>query len=251
MNRYSPSSNEFFPASPLERSEQPFFNRPFVRPFRQEEDVLMRWLPVVQKEKERPAILLLVQGMNVEIIRDFALFLHNKYPVKVETQKAPALENLLAGFIQAPEQAAALSPQKTASTNGAAQQSEPARKEAPKPPDKALADVPSQKDLQLIQKIIRANLDNEKFKVGDLARSMNCCEMQLSRKMRQFTELSPSNYIRACRLEAAKILLQKPELNVSEVAFKAGFNSPEYFTRCFKEYYGICPSDFKNRKSKK
>jgi AraC-like DNA-binding protein len=65
---------------------------------------------------------------------------------------------------------------------------------------------------------------------------------QLHRKLIALTGQSPSEVLRTTRLLRAKELLVKKAATPSEIAFKVGFNSHTYFSKCFKEEFGISPS---------
>ena len=64
---------------------------------------------------------------------------------------------------------------------------------------------------------------------------------QLYRKVTSLTGFSPNDLLNEYRLEKAKELLTKKKHNVSEVAFVTGFSSPSYFTKCFKNKFGLLP----------
>ncbi len=66
---------------------------------------------------------------------------------------------------------------------------------------------------------------------------------QLHRKLVALTSQSPSEVLRNTRLLRAKELLTKKAATPSEVAYKVGFNSHTYFSKCFKEEFGITPSE--------
>ncbi|MFV0365079.1 MAG: helix-turn-helix domain-containing protein [Mangrovibacterium sp.] len=72
--------------------------------------------------------------------------------------------------------------------------------------------------------------------------STSDCRSQLYRKLKSLTDYSPNELIRIIRLKAARRMLLKGSTSVSEVAYSAGFSSPSYFTKCFKEFYGESPS---------
>jgi AraC-like DNA-binding protein len=73
---------------------------------------------------------------------------------------------------------------------------------------------------------------------------MGMSSSQLRRKFSALTDQSPADFIRLIRLQKAASLLQRGQGNVSEVALMAGFNSLNYFTRCFKEHFGKTPTEF-------
>ena len=70
---------------------------------------------------------------------------------------------------------------------------------------------------------------------------------QLHRKLVALTGEPPIRLIRQLRIERAKRLLEDNNLNISEVAFKTGFNSAAYFSRTFKTDVGLSPSQYRNK----
>ena len=71
--------------------------------------------------------------------------------------------------------------------------------------------------------------------------------MQLLRKIRALTGQAPGEFIRTTRLKRAAQLLDKKFGNVAEICYEAGFNNLSYFSKCFREFYGILPSDYAPR----
>jgi AraC-like DNA-binding protein len=74
-----------------------------------------------------------------------------------------------------------------------------------------------------------------------------CSEIGLSRsqfyrKTTSVTGLSPNNFLREYRLKRALDLIEKQKGNISEIAYKTGFNSTSYFSKCFKKQFGVLPS---------
>jgi AraC-like DNA-binding protein len=67
---------------------------------------------------------------------------------------------------------------------------------------------------------------------------------QLFRKLKAITNLSANQFIRNIKLKRAAQLLRQNSHNITEVLFLSGFNSPSYFTACFKEAYGCLPRDY-------
>ena len=57
--------------------------------------------------------------------------------------------------------------------------------------------------------------------------------------------ITPSEYLRAKRIKYAEYLLHSDEYNISEIAYKVGFNNPRYFSKYFQEAYGVTPSQYK------
>lgn len=89
------------------------------------------------------------------------------------------------------------------------------------------------------------NLDNSGFDPAMLASALNLSESQLYRKLKAISGKSTSVFIRGIRLSAAKNLLQTSDFNISEIAYQCGFNDPAWFSRAFKEEFGVSPSAFR------
>jgi AraC-like DNA-binding protein len=97
--------------------------------------------------------------------------------------------------------------------------------------------------LEKVTSAIEVNMDNEFFSVEDLANAVSFSRSQLHRKLKALTGKSPNELIRDFRLTRAKELLDKGAGNVSEVAMEVGYSSLSYFTRSFKEMFGVLPSE--------
>lgn len=98
--------------------------------------------------------------------------------------------------------------------------------------------------LQKLISIIDTHIEEENFGVSELAEEVHMSRSNLLRKVKQESNLSVSVFIRNRRLEKAQELLSKKELSVSEVAYKVGFSSTSYFTKCYRELYGSAPGEW-------
>lgn len=94
--------------------------------------------------------------------------------------------------------------------------------------------------------IIQNNLHDENFSVQLLCKELMISYTHSYRKIRTETGLSPSLYIRKKRLEKACEYLEETELNIGEIAYRVGFSSQAYFSKCFSQTYG-CPPGRYNR----
>ncbi len=94
-----------------------------------------------------------------------------------------------------------------------------------------------------VKEKINANIDNTYMNSQFLAKSMRMSDTQLYRKLKALTGKSTAIFIRTVRLKKAKELLETTALNISEIAYDTGFNDPAYFSRVFKEEYGITPGE--------
>lgn len=98
--------------------------------------------------------------------------------------------------------------------------------------------------LEKINKLIEDRLSSEKIDIGYLADNLCMSNSTLYRKMKALTGLSTNEYIRKIKMQYAERLLLEGKYNISEVAFKVGINSAVYFRQCFKEEFGMAPSDY-------
>ena len=93
------------------------------------------------------------------------------------------------------------------------------------------------------KEVVEARLTDSDIGVEDLASDMNLSRVQLYRKVKAVTGSSPVELLRTARLARAYKLLITTDMSVSEVAYAVGFTAPSYFTKCFKEEYGMVPGD--------
>jgi len=122
---------------------------------------------------------------------------------------------------------------------GRYQQLEVSEASSPSPEEAFLH--PEDTFLRKLNLLLDAELDNEKLSIPDIHEKLICSKMQLYRKVKAMTGLSPTHYVRQYRLYRAKLLLRDPNLRVNEVAFQVGFNSSSYFSRAFKQAFGMSP----------
>jgi YesN/AraC family two-component response regulator len=98
---------------------------------------------------------------------------------------------------------------------------------------------------EIIDMKIQKNLSNPDFVVDDLAQSTGYGRSQFYSKMLEITGKTPKEYIREQRMtKAAQQLRSGHQITVAEVAYQVGFSDPLYFSRCFKQYFGMTPSKY-------
>ena len=93
------------------------------------------------------------------------------------------------------------------------------------------------------KEVVEKRLADSDISVEDLAADMNLSRVQLYRKVKNLTGSSPVELLRTARLNRAYQLLLTSDKSVSEVAYDVGFTAPSYFTKCFKEEFGMLPGD--------
>lgn len=84
--------------------------------------------------------------------------------------------------------------------------------------------------------------------VEKLSEELNISRVHLYRKIKEISGLTPVDYLRNFRLSKAVELLDKRRFSVSEVAYQTGFSSPAYFSKCFKDVFGMTPSEYMEKK---
>ena len=97
------------------------------------------------------------------------------------------------------------------------------------------------------KEVVESRLADSDISVEDLAADMNLSRVQLYRKVKNLTGSSPVELLRTARLNRAYQLLLTSDKSVSEVAYDVGFTAPSYFTKCFKEEFGLLPGDIRER----
>lgn len=96
--------------------------------------------------------------------------------------------------------------------------------------------------------IIRKNLGNNDFSNEMLAEQLNMSESTMLRKIRKLLNTSPNSYIKTVRLSvAAEMLKDSHGNNITEICYTVGFSSVSYFAKCFREQYGMTPTEWCNR----
>ncbi|WP_154853527.1 helix-turn-helix domain-containing protein [Cyclobacterium xiamenense] len=97
--------------------------------------------------------------------------------------------------------------------------------------------------IDAVEAIVLDNVSREDFGVSELAEAMHMSRSNLLRKIKKYTHLSASQYIRQVRLKKGMELLNQTSLTVSEISFEVGFGSTSYFIKCFREQYGHAPGE--------
>ena len=103
--------------------------------------------------------------------------------------------------------------------------------------------VTSNSFIEKLKAIVLANYTNEHFGVSDLVDQFGMSRSQLHRKLKVATGQSVSQFIREYRLKRSRDLIDLGYGNLSEITMKAGFRSLSYFSKCYKDFYGVSPKD--------
>ncbi len=107
--------------------------------------------------------------------------------------------------------------------------------------------VLTQKDeclMNMLSDTLEKHCQDPAFGVEQFGRTTAMSKSQLYRKTMELWEMSPNEVLRRFRLDKARELLRKQTTSISGVTFDSGFTSPSYFTKCFKEMFGVLPAAY-------
>lgn len=91
---------------------------------------------------------------------------------------------------------------------------------------------------------VKANLENSEMTIQSMAQELGLGRNRFQKEIKSSTGLTPVELVRSIRLSEAKDLLKDQRLNISEVAYRVGFNNLSYFTRSFKAEFDLLPSEW-------
>lgn len=109
-------------------------------------------------------------------------------------------------------------------------------------------------DQQLVEKAIRIvedNISETEFSVEELASSLNISRSYFYKKMIKITGKKPIEFIRTIRMKRAQQLLTESQMQIAEIAYTLGYNSPKVFSKHFKDEFHISPSEFIRQQAEK
>ena len=102
--------------------------------------------------------------------------------------------------------------------------------------------------MERVMKAVNKHLDNPELNVDMLSRDVGISRVHMHRKLKELTNQSPRDFIRTVRLKQAANLLFERKLSISEVAYAVGFSSLSHFSSCFRNFHGMTPKEFADRK---
>ena len=112
-------------------------------------------------------------------------------------------------------------------------------------PQKSDEPLPGDAFLAKLLDVMNKQLDNNTLTVDDLVDEMNMGRTVFFNKLKSMTGLSPVEFIREMRIKRAAQLLEERRYNITEVTYMVGMNDSRYFAKCFKNTYGITPSEYR------
>lgn len=98
--------------------------------------------------------------------------------------------------------------------------------------------------LKKLTEVIEENLEDEEMNISYVAAQLNMSHSTLYRKIKALTNLTANEFIRKVRINFAEQLLLTGQYNISEIMYRIGINSSSYFRQCFKDEFGLNPSEY-------
>ena len=112
-------------------------------------------------------------------------------------------------------------------------------------------DIPGDTFLAKLLDVMNKQMDNSTLTVDGLVDEMGMGRTVFFNKLKTMTGMSPVEFMREMRIKKAAQLLEENQYNVTEVTYMVGMNDSRYFSKCFKNTYGVTPSEYRNACKKK
>lgn len=103
--------------------------------------------------------------------------------------------------------------------------------------------IEEQDFLTKFNELIGENISNSEFNIENMYQEMGLSRVQLFRKVRALIDMSPNEILRQKRLKQGDTLLRTTSKTMAEIAYEVGFSAPSYFSKCYKEQYGVSPTE--------
>ncbi len=101
--------------------------------------------------------------------------------------------------------------------------------------------------LDRINSIIAQHVSDPNFSIDKMAEAMHMGRTKLYGKVKELTGQSPNKLFMGERMRIAAQLIEQGDLNISEVAYRVGFEDTSYFNKCFKQHFGVAPGKYKKQ----
>ena len=114
------------------------------------------------------------------------------------------------------------------------------------PTPEVITDAKDQRLREQLEKWMYAHLSDPQLNIDAFAQSMGYGRTTFFKKVKQLTGMTPNDYIKTARMNKAIELLKEDRLTIAEIAYKVGFDDQYYFSKSFKQFFGMPPSKFRN-----
>lgn len=104
-----------------------------------------------------------------------------------------------------------------------------------------------QRFLTKLTALLEENISNGDLSVDDVARLMGMSRSVYFKKIKALTGIGPNDYFKSLRLQRAAELLDAGELSITEISYRIGITDSHYFSKCFKQKFGVTPTEYRNR----
>jgi len=115
-------------------------------------------------------------------------------------------------------------------------------------PQKGEDNVPGDAFLAKLLDVMEKQMDNNTLTVDELVEEMGMGRTVFFNKLKNMTGMSPVEFIREMRIKRAAQLLEDRKYNITEVTYMVGMNDSRYFSKCFKNTYGVTPSEYRKQR---
>jgi len=112
-------------------------------------------------------------------------------------------------------------------------------------------DQNDQEFVKRLMSVLEKHLADGELQVNDLADEMNMSRATFYRRLKQSFDMSPNDFIHQVRMRRSVELLTSSDDTVAQIAYAVGFNNPKYFSKCFRQDFGVTPAEYRNNARKK
>lgn len=103
------------------------------------------------------------------------------------------------------------------------------------------------KFLERLLELMEKNMDNGDLVVDDFVKEMAVSRSVFFKKLKALTGMAPIEFIKDMRIKKAAQLIKQGDYTMTQIAYMVGINDPRYFSKCFKQYYDMTPTEYKDR----
>lgn len=101
------------------------------------------------------------------------------------------------------------------------------------------------KFMEKLTELMEKNMDNGDLIVDDLVKELAVSRSVFFKKLKMLTGLAPIEFIKEMRVKRAAQLIESGDFNMTQIAYMVGINDPRYFSKCFKQRFGMTPTEYK------